>query len=187
MKLALFLVGAFIAPTFGAYFGSVNVDGHGEVYVVGSPLTDSSHVQVSSNELRLNGGSWGSRVYFASKPSNDFSEDMWWKVSNKSLTTILKSPFLFNQCKRFLWMAITSATLLMSAKWVVSVFLKPSSPRWVHTLAMMGTTIVILMLAMVCTALRMKLGKVTSIAWLLLCTTVLVMVNGGIIVTWVAV
>ena len=91
MTLALFLVGAFIAPTFGAYFGSINVDGYGEVYVVGSTWTDTSHVQVSNNALRLNGGSWGSRVYFASKPCNDFSEDMWWKVSNKSLTTILKT------------------------------------------------------------------------------------------------
>ena len=31
----------------------------------------------NSNELRLNGGG---RVYFASKPNNDFSGDMWWKV-----------------------------------------------------------------------------------------------------------
>ena len=78
MKLVLlFLVGAFIAPSsFAAYFGSMNVEGYGEVHIVGRDWV-GDYVQVSSNELRLNGGG---RVYFASKPNNDFSGDMWWKV-----------------------------------------------------------------------------------------------------------
>ena len=63
MKLALFFVGAFIAPTFGAYFGSMNVEGYGEVHVVGRDWV-GDYVQVSSNELRLNGGG---RVEPASK------------------------------------------------------------------------------------------------------------------------
>ena len=93
MKLVLFFVGAFVAPTLAVYFGSVNVDGYGEVHVVGSDWS-SNLVQVSNNELRLYGGEQeygGSRVYFASKPNNDFSEDMWWRVSKfKALITVLK-------------------------------------------------------------------------------------------------
>ena len=84
-------------------------------------------------------------------------------------------------------MAITSAIPLMSAKWVVIVFLEPSSARWVTILEILVNTIVMPGVEMVCTAPHMKLGKVTSTAWLLLCTSVMEMVNGGTIVIWVAV
>lgn len=77
MKVALFLLGAFIAPTLAKNFGGINVDGVGTVYVVG-PDWAGDFVQVTSNELKLNGGG---RVYFASSPSDGFSPDIYWKVS----------------------------------------------------------------------------------------------------------
>ena len=76
MKLALFLLGAFIAPTLAKNMGAINVDGAGQMYVVGRDWV-AGYVQVSGNELRLNGGG---RVYFANQARDDFSGDMWWKV-----------------------------------------------------------------------------------------------------------
>ena len=76
MKLALFLLGAFIAPSLAKNFGGINIQGQGTVYVVG-PDWAGSFVQVSSNLLRLNGGG---RIYFAKDARDDFSGDMYWKV-----------------------------------------------------------------------------------------------------------
>merc|ERR1712026_604488 len=76
MRLALFLLGAFIAPSLAKNMGGINVDGAGQMYVVGRDWV-AGYVQVNGNELRLNGGG---RVYFANQPRDDFSGDMWWKV-----------------------------------------------------------------------------------------------------------
>ncbi len=77
MKVALLFLGAFLAPALAKNFGGINVDGVGTVYVVG-PDWAGSFVQVSSNELKLNGGG---RIYFAKTPSDSFSPDIYWKVN----------------------------------------------------------------------------------------------------------
>lgn len=77
MKFAL-LCFALVFPTILAKnFGAINVEGHGNVYVVG-PDWAGSFVQINNgNELRLNGGG---RIYFAQEPNDGFSQNMFWKV-----------------------------------------------------------------------------------------------------------
>ena len=76
MKFALFLLCIFPC-CFAKNFGGINVDGVGEVYVVGQDW-NSGYVQVSSNELRLNGGG---RIYFAKDANDGFYPEMYWQVS----------------------------------------------------------------------------------------------------------
>ena len=56
---------------------SAHIEGVGQVYVVGSDW-NSDFVQVSSNELRLNGGG---RIYFAKDASDGVYPDLYWQVS----------------------------------------------------------------------------------------------------------
>jgi len=75
MKVALALL--LIVPCcFAKNFGGINVEGFGQVYVVGSDW-NSDFVQVSSNELRLNGGG---RIYFAKDSTDGVYPDMYWQT-----------------------------------------------------------------------------------------------------------
>ena len=76
MKVVLALL--LIVPCcLAKNFGGINVEGVGQVYVVGSDW-NSDFVQVSSNELRLNGGG---RIYFAKDASDGVYPDLYWQVS----------------------------------------------------------------------------------------------------------
>ena len=76
MKVALALL--LIVPCcLAKNFGGINVEGVGQVYVVGSDW-NSDFVQVSSNELRLNGGG---RIYFAKDASDGVYPELYWQVS----------------------------------------------------------------------------------------------------------
>ena len=59
--------------------------GFGQVYVVGSDW-NSDYVQVSSNELRLNGGG---RIYFAKDSTDGVYPDMYWQVSMSKILVVL--------------------------------------------------------------------------------------------------
>merc|ERR1719398_630569 len=77
MKFACLLVAALAAgPAVARNFGSINVDGVGEVYVVGPDWT-SSNVQMENNGFRLNGGG---RVYLAQKPDDGLNADTYWQT-----------------------------------------------------------------------------------------------------------
>ena len=71
-----FVITIFLPVFLAKNFGSINVNGVGDIYVVG-PEWASSFVSVYNNEVHLNGGG---RVYFAKYASDGFSADMWWQV-----------------------------------------------------------------------------------------------------------
>ena len=77
MKLPIFCLFFILPCIFAKNFGGINVQGVGEVYVVGQDW-NSGYVQVSSNELRLNGGG---RVYFAKDANDGFYPELYWQVS----------------------------------------------------------------------------------------------------------
>ena len=85
MKAAVFILGALIAPALAKNFGAINVEGQGQVYVVGQDW-NGDYVQVDGSSLRLNGGG---RVYFATEASDGFSPSMYWQVRTIFLLTIL--------------------------------------------------------------------------------------------------
>merc|ERR1719383_716267 len=82
MKLAfaaLVLVGTAI-PSLAKNFGSVNVKGVGDVYVIGPDWT-ADFIQMNDNGFTLNGGG---RIYFASNPSDSFGPDVFWQTPLKN-------------------------------------------------------------------------------------------------------
>ena len=92
MKVALALL--LIVPCcLAKNFGGINVEGVGQVYVVGSDW-NSDFVQVSSNELRLNGGG---RIYFAKDASDGVYPELYWQVSLR-----LEPVYCKKQQKKFL-------------------------------------------------------------------------------------
>jgi len=77
MKLALVAVFAAIAaPTWGKNFGGINVDGVGQIYVVG-PDWAAGNIQMNSNGFTLNGGG---RIYLASNPTDGWDPNMFWQT-----------------------------------------------------------------------------------------------------------
>jgi len=76
MKLPVFCLFFILPCIFAKNFGGINVQGVGEVYVVGQDW-NSGYVQVSSNELRLNGGG---RVYFAKDANDGFYPELYWQT-----------------------------------------------------------------------------------------------------------
>ena len=88
MKVALALL--LIVPCcLAKNFGGINVEGVGQVYVVGSDW-NSDFVQVSSNELRLNGGG---RIYFAKDASDGVYPELYWQVSLGSVQYLIDCGF----------------------------------------------------------------------------------------------
>merc|ERR1712033_74694 len=77
MKLALVAVFAAIAaPTWGKNFGGINVDGVGQIYVVGHDWA-AGNIQMNSNGFTLNGGG---RIYLASNPTDGWDPNMFWQT-----------------------------------------------------------------------------------------------------------
>lgn len=94
MKVALFLLGALVAPALSKNFGSIPVDGVGDVFVVG-PDWAGSFVQVGGGRLTLNGGG---RVYFAKDPADNFYPDMYWQVQSHFCVPISEVIFRKSIC-----------------------------------------------------------------------------------------
>ena len=75
----------FIAPVFAKNFGSINVAGKGDVYIVSDYKSDGyenvlMHVD-GINGFAIRGGG---HIYFSNVPSDDFYPEMYWKVFIKS-------------------------------------------------------------------------------------------------------
>ena len=60
-------------------YGSINVEGVGNIYVVGG---DGPNVEMINNGFKLNGGGG---IHFAKEASDSFYPGMYWVVSNNSL------------------------------------------------------------------------------------------------------
>jgi len=78
MKLATLILAALAAPSWAKNFGGLNVDGVGQVYVVG-PDWSAGNIQMNGNSgFTLRGGG---RIYLASKPDDGFGDpNLYWQT-----------------------------------------------------------------------------------------------------------
>merc|ERR1719385_170592 len=78
MKLATLILAALAAPSWAKNFGGLNVDGVGQVYVVG-PDWSAGNVQMNGNSgFTLRGGG---RIYLASKADDGFGDpNLYWQT-----------------------------------------------------------------------------------------------------------
>ena len=77
-----FLLIFIAAPVFAKNFGSINVAGKGDVYIVSDYKSDGyenvlMHVD-GINGFAIRGGG---HIYFSNVPSDDFYPEMYWKVN----------------------------------------------------------------------------------------------------------
>ena len=80
-----FLLVLITTPVFAKNFGSINVAGKGDVYIVSDYKSDGyenvlMHVD-GINGFAIRGGG---HIYFSNVPSDDFYPEMYWKVFIKS-------------------------------------------------------------------------------------------------------
>merc|ERR1712096_309897 len=66
----LFIIITFVSVASAANFGAINVDGVGPIYVVGQNWV-ANYITVHEDGFTLTAGG---RIYFASKPVDDFSD-----------------------------------------------------------------------------------------------------------------
>merc|ERR1712241_1612349 len=101
MKLATLILAALAAPSWAKNFGGLNVDGVGQVYVVG-PDWSAGNVQMNGNSgFTLRGGG---RIYLASKADDGFGDpNLYWQtpLNGKHFSyTLDLSPGNWYDCDR---------------------------------------------------------------------------------------
>ena len=76
-----FLLIFIAAPAFAKNFGSINVAGKGDVYIVSNYKSDG-YENVLMYPDGINGFAiqGGGHIYFSDVPSDDFYPEMYWKV-----------------------------------------------------------------------------------------------------------
>ena len=73
----LFSLILLASPLLAKKFGSINVDGYGEIFIVGGDGNEYN-VNMVENGFSLTGGGG---IHFAKEDRDDFSPDMYWAVS----------------------------------------------------------------------------------------------------------